>query len=60
MTSIDDREQQLGAEKLGPALTEEAVIEVKIKAFENAILWDVPGAGVYTLAEATVADRFRD
>ena len=59
MTSIDDRAKELGA-KLGEALTKEkSLTGVKVKAYENALLIDVPGAGVYVLPEATVAYKFR-
>lgn len=59
MTAIDERAAQLG-DKLGEALAPERVIELRVKAFNNALLVDVPGAGVYALAEATVADKFLD
>lgn len=59
MTNIDDRAKQLG-EKLGQALTKEkALTGVKFRAYEHALLLDVPGAGVYVLPEATVAYKFR-
>jgi hypothetical protein len=59
MTNIDERAKELG-EKLGQALSKEkSLTGVKIKAFENALLIEIPGAGVYALPEATVAYKFR-
>ena len=62
MTAIDEREAQLAAagKDLGQALAEEAVIEMRVKPFYNALLLDVGAAGVYCVAEATVADKFLD
>lgn len=59
MTAIDQRAEELG-EKLGPALSEELELGsgVKVKAFFNAVLLEVPSAGVYCLAEASVAPLF--
>lgn len=63
MTAIDDRAAQLDQQgkSLGQELGAEKIWRVKAKPFENAILADFgPGVGVYTLAEATVADKFLD
>lgn len=61
MTAIEDRAN--GADikdKLGDALTGEIELGggVKLKAYYNALLLDVPGAGVYALPEGTVAQSF--
>lgn len=60
MSAIDDRAAQWGEERLGPPMSEERelVNGVRYRAYYNAILWEIPGAGVYTHAEASVADRF--
>lgn len=59
MTAIDERAEELGT-KLGPPLSAELPLGsgVKVKGFFNAVLLDVPGAGVYCLAEASVAPTF--
>jgi len=59
VTNIDTRAEELG-EKLGPPLSEELELGsgVKVKAFFNAVLLEVPSAGVYCLAEASVAPIF--
>jgi hypothetical protein len=58
-SAIETRAAELAA-KLGNALTGELDLGsgVKLKAFDNAVLLEVPGAGVYTLAEASVAAIF--
>lgn len=59
MSEIDERAKQL-EDQLGAELTKERTLRgVKIKAFENALLINIPGAGVYCLPEATVAEKFR-
>ena len=58
MTAIEERAAQLG-EVLGPPLTQELPISLcTIRAYYNGALLYIPGAGVYCLAEATVAHLF--
>jgi Glycosyl hydrolases family 25 len=62
MTNIDERAAQWGEAKLGVPLTAERELlpgsGIFYRCYFNATLWDYPGAGVYTVAEASVADRF--
>jgi hypothetical protein len=59
MSAIDDRAAELEV-KLGNRLSGalELAGGAKLKGYENGILLEFPGAGVYTLAEATVAGQF--
>lgn len=61
MTAIDERAAQLTPEIIGAPLSEEIEMDggVKLKAYYNGILIEVPAAGVYAVAEATVAHLFR-
>lgn len=60
MTAIDERAAEAAIkDALGAALTEEIPLtDCTVRAYNNALLIDVPGAGVYCLAEATVAEGF--
>jgi hypothetical protein len=58
MTAIDDREQQWQG-RLGDALTEELPDPTyggTYRVYFNAVLHDIPNCGVFTFAEASVAD----
>jgi len=58
VTAIEDRAAELGA-KLGPPLTQELPISLcTVRAYYNGALLQIPGAGVYCVAEATVAQLF--
>lgn len=60
MTAIDERAAQLTPEIIGAPLSAEIEMDggIKVKAFYNGALLEIPGAGVYALSEATVADLF--
>jgi GH25 family lysozyme M1 (1,4-beta-N-acetylmuramidase) len=61
MTAIDDRAEQL-KDQLGEALGPERPLmvgcDIMIRPYYNAWLIDIPGAGVYTVAEASVGNLF--
>lgn len=61
MTDIERRANEESIkDKLGAALTGEMpASECVVKAYENAALLYIPGAGTYLLPEGTVADKFR-
>jgi hypothetical protein len=59
MTAIEERAAQIGPEMLGEPLGDEIELgPIKLRPYYNATLVEIPGAGVYALSEATVADRF--
>jgi hypothetical protein len=61
VTNIDERAQQL-QKQLGEALGPERPLmvgcDIMIRPYFNAWLIDIPGAGVYTVAEASVSNLF--